>query len=289
VATSRAPRAAEQAAGVATQPPQALPAPPGKLLPDIRARFRDSNDYLEFAASVYEAAKQGDGAAQYYLHRALNFCEGAYGHYFIVHLPRGEVRNRTLEEALQLTAMDSTFTPGEVGIMQTRCEKLMAATPPPYGSSSEWLEAAGKIGYPPAVVEMATRKSVEQLGARNSETAQSAAADIRRSVVEAMRSRDPQAIVQVGDLAAVLSGGNPHRAMIKQWTWELAACGDDPVCHVLDDQSRFLCRADPQCQPFETPVDIIRRQTGNDFDEIERAARELREKIDTGTIEESDI
>ena len=36
-------------------------------------------------------------------------------------------------------------------------------------------------------------------------------------------------------------------------------------------------------------LDVIRRAAGNDFDEIERGARELNEKIDAGTFDESDI
>ena len=36
-------------------------------------------------------------------------------------------------------------------------------------------------------------------------------------------------------------------------------------------------------------MDIIRRQAGNDYDEVERRAREINEKIDAGTLEESDI
>ena len=41
--------------------------------------------------------------------------------------------------------------------------------------------------------------------------------------------------------------------------------------------------------PDDTVMDIIRRGAGNDFDEIERRARELNEKIDAGTLDESDI
>ena len=52
---------------------------------------------------------------------------------------------------------------------------------------------------------------------------------------------------------------------------------------------RLFCNIDTQCQPFETPVDVIRRQAGNDYDAVERRARELNEKLDAGTLEESDI
>jgi hypothetical protein len=52
---------------------------------------------------------------------------------------------------------------------------------------------------------------------------------------------------------------------------------------------RLFCNIDTQCQPFETPVDIIRRQAGNDYDEVERMARELNEKLDAGTLGEGDL
>ncbi len=35
--------------------------------------------------------------------------------------------------------------------------------------------------------------------------------------------------------------------------------------------------------------DIIRRDAGSDFAEVERRAREINEKIDAGTLDESDI
>jgi hypothetical protein len=264
-------------------------APVVKAPPDIGARFRASMDYLEFAASIFDAAKQGDGAAQFFLYQALNYCESAYGQYFVVHLPRGEVRYRTMEEALPLTATNPSFTPEDLRDMQARCEKLAAMTPPPYGSFQEWLDAAGRSGYPPALALLANQRSYDTMRGLPAEEAQEAAAQTRHLLIDALRSKDPKVIFGIGDTAAILAGRDARLAEQKKWIWMLAACADEAGCQSLSSAMRFLCRADSQCQPYETPLDIIRRKAGNDFDEIERHARELRDKIDAGTIEESDI
>jgi hypothetical protein len=96
-------------------------------------------------------------------------------------------------------------------------------------------------------------------------------------------------IFGIGYTAAILAGRDVRLGEQKKWIWMMAACGDETGCLSLAGAIQFLCRADSQCQPYETPLDIIRRKAGNDFDEIQRRARELRGKIDDGTLEESDI
>ncbi len=275
----------------AATPPAADSAatPSASASPDMRARFQDSKDYRAFAASIFDAAKQGDGAAQFYLYSALNYCEGAYGYFFIVHLPRGEVRYRTPEEALQLTANNPLFTPEDLTDMQSRCAQLMAETPPPFGTSQQWLDAAGKSGYPRALAIVANRKSYETMSGLPLEAAQAAATESRRLLIDALRSKDPEVIAAAGFTAAILAGKDLHLAEQKKWIWMMAACGDEAACPALTEAVRYICRGDSQCQPYETPVDIIRRKAGNDFDEIKRRALALRDKIDAGTLEESDI
>jgi len=57
----------------------------------------------------------------------------------------------------------------------------------------------------------------------------------------------------------------------------------------MTEWKSLLCEVDSQCHRDDTVMDVIRRGAGNDFDEIERRARELNEKIDDGTVDESDI
>ncbi len=124
------------AANPAALPADAAPA----TAPDYRAQFNRADDYWDLAESLYVPARQGDPAAQYWLSRALSYCEGLYDWYFIVHLSNGAVRHRTLDEAQQLTASRPLFTADDVRDIQKRCQRLRSADAPPFGTSREWLD-----------------------------------------------------------------------------------------------------------------------------------------------------
>ena len=130
---------------------------------DVRTQFRTSNDYWEFAERVHDAAKHGDGAAQYYLSVALERCEFLYGFFFIEQRPGARPRIRTLDEAQQLTATTkgSRFTPDDVRDIQSRCQRIMNTRPPPFGDAGEWMETALASGYPLAQVRAAERKALQ--------------------------------------------------------------------------------------------------------------------------------
>jgi len=256
---------------------------------DDYAGLRASHDYFEFAEQMYPLAKQGDPSAEFYLSSALTYCESLYDWYFVEYTPNGTVRHRTLDEALQLTAVRPVFKPEDVRDIQQRCQKLRRTNPPPFGSSRDWLDAAIAAGFPQAQASAALNLSLQGHDRANSEKAQAARKAAREMALEALRTHDPRVMVQMGDVAANLAAGNPEEARISQWAWPLAACLREANCESMTDWMHLFCNIDTQCQPFETPVDIIRRQAGNDYDEVERRARELNEKIDAGTLEEGDI
>jgi hypothetical protein len=268
---------------LAAPEPAAVAAP----APDYQSRLRAADDYWDFAQSIHASARQGDGAAQYYLSSALAFCESLYDWYFIVHLANGAVRHRTLDEAQQLTAMRPVFKPDDVRDIQKRCQRLRSAERPPFGSSREWMDAAIASNHPRAQASAALNKALQGLN-RDGETALAAREDARRLALDSLRSRDPNVMAELGDVAANLSR-DPVEARKQRWLWPLAACQREARCESMSEWMRLFCNVDTQCQPFETPVDVIRRQAGNDFDEIERRARELNEKLDAGTLEAGDI
>jgi len=262
------------------------PAPDATGSPDYRTRFRDARDYWDLAESLYIGARQGDAAAQFWLSRALAYCESLYDWYFIMHLGDGTVRHRTLDEAQQLTATRPVFTADDIGDIQKRCQRLRSAEAPPFGTSREWLEAATEANYPMAQAAAALGQALQTHQADVDE-ARGARDEARRLAFEALRTRDPDVMVQMGDVAANLAR-SPAEARRQQWVWPLAACMRDD-CESMAEWRRLFCNIDTQCQPFETPVDVIRRQAGSDFDFVERRARELNEKLDAGTLEEGDI
>jgi hypothetical protein len=263
------------------------PAPPAETV-DYQARMRAADDYWDFAQSLHAKAQQGDAAAQFYLASALSYCESLYDWYFIVHQANGAVRHRTLDEAQQLTATRPVFTPDDVSDIQKHCQRLRGAERPPFGSSREWMDAAIAANYPRAQASAALGKAL-QGRSRDSEVSRAARDEARHLAFDSLRTRDPNVMAQLGDVAANLAGDDAAEARKQQWVWPLAACQREPDCKSMSEWKRLFCNIDTQCQPFETPVDVIRRQAGNDFDEIERRARELNEKIDAGTLEESDI
>jgi len=289
-ASAKAPQPAHPAAAVVEHraPEPAGPEPGTAKGPDYRAQFRAADDYWDLAQALYVPARQGDPSAQYWLSRALAYCESLYDWYFIVHLPNGGVRHRTLDEAQQLTASRPVFTPDDVHDIQKRCQQLRSADYPPFGTSREWLEAATTANYPMAQVSAALNRAL-QVRQTDTDGARAARDDARRLAFDSLRSRDPDVMAQLGDVAANLAGDDPAEARKQQWLWPLAACLREAKCDSMSEWMRLFCNIDTQCQPFETPVDVIRRQAGNDFDEIERRARELNEKLDAGTLEESDI
>jgi len=257
---------------------------------DLRARFRESRDYWDFAEHVFEAAKQGDGAAQYYLGVALNTCEFFYSFYFVEQRPGSRPRIRTLDEAQQLTATPrgSAYTPDDVRDIQDRCQRIMSISPPPFGTSREWMGAARNTGYPVALADAAEYKAVRALS-DPPELANGSRSEDRALAVEALQSKDAEVIVHLSSTAAFLAGDLPGESFKRQWTWLMAAYLREPDGHALDEWRKNHCALEAHCHPDDTVKDLLRRGIGNEFDEIERRARELNEKIDAGTFEESDI
>ena len=293
IASPAAPRGEKQpdvaesgTAAPAAAPPEAQATAASQV--DLHTRLLESRDYYEVATELIDAAKQGDASAQYYLSRALGYCETLYDWYFITYGPNGAA-HRTLDEALQLTASRPVFTPDDVRDIQSRCQKLRKTQPPPFGTSQEWQTAALAAGFPMAQVHSALNLALQGRERGQSDKAVAARDEARRLALESLRTTDPLVIAQMGDVAANLAGDDQAEARKRQWVWPLAACLREADCDSMTEWMRLYCNIDMQCQPFETPVDIIRRKAGNDYDEIERRAREINQKLDAGTLEEGDI
>ena len=259
--------------------------------PDVREQFRASKDYWAFAERIHEAAKRGDGASQYYLSVALDTCDVLYRGYFMEQRPGAPARIRTLDEAQQLTAtrQGSGYTPDDVRDIQSRCQRIMSTKQPPFGIAAEWMDAAVKSGYPLAQVNAAFYKGLQARKIPDPEKSRAAHSEARALAFDALRSKDPEVVWWMASTAAALTGDEPGEVHKRQWTWRMAACLREANCDSRPEWKSLLCEVDSQCHRDDTVMDVIRRGAGNDFDEIERRARELNEKIDDGTVDESDI
>jgi hypothetical protein len=257
--------------------------------PDYDARFRASADYLEFAREVLPAARAGDAAAQFYLSKALAYCETLYEWYFIERTREGRVRHRTLDEAQQITAVRPFFTPEEVRDIQLHCRELRSLDDVSIGNATQWFDAALAQGYPLAQAQAAVRLAVSSSHREDAQKVRISREEARRLAFESLRGRDIEAMIQAGDVDAFLGGEGMSEVSVRRWSWLLAAAlraSDSPE---MQEWMRMACRIDTQCQPYETPIDLVRRKAGNELDAVERRARELNEKLDAGSLAESDI
>ncbi|HLA72162.1 MAG TPA: hypothetical protein VK624_11675 [Steroidobacteraceae bacterium] len=257
--------------------------------PDLRAQMEASNDYWAFAESIYDAAKQGDRDAQYFLYQALLYCSAFYNPLFVVQEPIRDRTHRSLDEALQRSAGFSPrmFSDDEVRQVQMRCERLESAKEPPFGQFEQWSKAALASEQPLALVEEASRRAYRHPTQPDSESARVKRAEARRLALQALGTKDPEVMALTAEVSANLAGSFSQAGDTRRLVWQLVACGHDEACPVLASKT-FFCRAEPECT-YETPRDTIRRRAGNDFDEVDRMAHELLKKIEARTLEESDL
>jgi len=242
---------------------------------DFEKELRDSGDRWEFAASVIDEAKRGNGAAQFYLSLALSDCKAFDDMYF-----REGNRRRTYDEAMQAAVKRGGINWEYVSGVYTRCKRLLESGEAPFGTADEWMKAATDSGYPVAQAYAAQGLAVKARYERDPDKARQQREEARRLALEALRTKDPAAIMAVGDAASWLDprdgADNPH-----QWVWLLAACERGLDCSRQSMGYQFRCSADPKCQPSENGmVDVVRRETGSRFLDLERRAQELNAKID---------
>lgn len=163
-------------------------------------------------------------------------------------------------------------------------------------AASEWLARATKGGHPLAEITTAGDMLMNDRIAAyrtsfSSEHTQATSVDHREAarqlLLEALESKKPEVIWKVGDLQGLFDE-DPRRATKKQFAWWLLACQRGFDCGESSDFYRLTCRADFRhlCQPGESGIDLIKRETQNDFFEIEQLARQISEKLDSGALDE---
>jgi hypothetical protein len=242
---------------------------------DFHEELKNSEDRWEFAASVLAEAKGGNGAAQYYLAVALYDCRAFDQMYF-----RDGNRHRTYDEVMQSAVKRGGISWEYVSGVFKRCKRLVEAKETPFGDPDEWMKAAFENGNPLAQAQTAVNIAWKARFEGQADRAREEREEARRLAFEALRTKDPAALVLVGDVASALDprqgADNPH-----QWVWLLAACERGLDCSRQSTWYQFRCSADSKCQPYENGVvDFVRRETGGRFLELERRAKELNAKLD---------
>lgn len=245
---------------------------------DYATQFRGAPDLLEFARSLLAAARAGDHAAQFYIFRALDYCNDEDNLYF----KRRGIRH-SLDEALKMAATNGwPFDPEVVRRAYARCHTIIEAGAAEFGERREWLRQASDGDYPLAQV-VAARFLFRDLPSTSSDD--DANREQRRSLMaKAVRSRDPEVIWEIGNTTLGVLGAASETTR-EDLSWHLAACQRGFDCSPQSEGVRWFCMWDRACQPYESVHDIFRRAVGDELPEIEARARWINEKIDAGDWE----
>jgi hypothetical protein len=277
-------RLAPLAEGANTTPPDASP---GVVADEIstaaasksayRARLEASKDHWNFAADVFPAASAGDPAAQYFLSRALRHCDREFRFYFI----RGNKR-RTLDEAMQWASTRVGLEAEEAREIHEKCHRLQDGSNP-FGTADEWLSSSKEMDFDLALLDSALQLAEKAWRSGDTENVE-IRNEAKRLALQALTSKDPEVIFNMGDLATLFLG-DTDKASKEQWVWRLAACKRGYECGQDAKWYQYQCRYDPNCQPYESGVDFIRRTNTEDFDDIERRANDLNSRLDANDFD----
>jgi len=256
--------------------PQVVASAPDKA-PSERAATPEEpggDDNLARADAILAKAQGGDADAQYALYRLLFECDDGYRGYF----EHGKKR-RSLDEALQIA---STRGPAmnidDATEIYQKCHRLKEGDSTRFGRTEDWLRKSADGRNPRAQIDLASELTGE---AGESGSADDAAKrdEAKRLARDALASKDPAVIWVVGDLTLLIRG-NLDQPRHDQWIWKLAACQRGYDCSSTAEWRKAYCRFDVNCQPYETGLDIIRRYTKSDYDEIEQEAKDLNARLD---------
>jgi hypothetical protein len=255
-----------------TENPGAQPAPDRTDVTRYDEQFDTANDLAPFADAMHKRALAGDDAAQYWLYRVLLRCGPIYDAVFEVDPAQPDKPPLRLDEAVAAEEANPGLGADEVREMHAQCQQLRGVDRTRYGDPANWLRRAAQSGYPLAQVRRAAELALGVDGPPNHAAA-------RESMRAAVRSGDPEVLLQTGAVAQLLAEGESARER-HEWVWEVAACQRGANCGPTTEWVRSLCALDKKCQPYETAMDVIRRRVGAQLPEIEEEARQLNARID---------
>jgi hypothetical protein len=229
----------------------------------LKKRFLDARDYFDFAHAILVAAQAGNAEAQYYLWLVRFTCE---------HDPVSTYA--TVDEAEQFGARVS-IPMEDVHKNYGHCHKLRSQDVSDLGDQWDWLNRSIKAGQPNA---LATGAQLGIMQEREKATPNGshwlpqdpvgAGADPRQLALKAVQSRDPGALIQIGNMTNLLNPReSPQESVVNRLAWTVAACQQTGGCSD--------CGSD--CDPA-----TLMSQAGNNWGAVQQRAREIAEKLDSG-------
>lgn len=237
-----------------------------------------SKSYLDFANSTIRDAESGNRDAQYFLGKALRFCDATYSMYFE---RKGQVL--TLDEALMWAARLSR-SGAYVQRIYDRCHELKEHYAKEFRKSSDWIEEAANAGQPAALAMLALQGFSDNTAPpskRSSTAGGDPMADFRANLRAAVESKDPEVLWQIGLAQGFLNTDFAEKVK-NQLAWWLVSCQRGYDCSAQADWLALDCPDESFCTPGISGIDYIRNGSGADWPEIQVRAQEINAKLDAG-------
>jgi hypothetical protein len=166
------------------------------------------------------------------------------------------------------------------------CHRLMEEQPALTATADSWLEKAVTQNHPKAqtarAAELLAAASLHNPAAGKS-APPNAERDARELLAKAIVSGDPHVLWMLGELRPAL-GGSAEDTNKERWAMELAACSRGLDCSPEAKWVKRYCKADPAnlCPINANAEEMIRSNTGSDFEMIKLRAQEINALIDAG-------
>ncbi len=273
-------------------------APPAKSASAVESyiharRLKQSRNYLTFAQATIEAAKSGDPDAQYYLAKALDFCDStskdaAYRVFFR--------RNGT-----ELMADDSMQYPSELSksedlasLIHERCYELENGKEKDseFGRPLDWIAKASNADQPAAQSALALA-ALQRFGDADTDLKNAMAVahienveDARSLLMAAASTKDPEAIWNVGAAQGRFSQTYDDK-LKNQLAWWLVSCQRGFDCDADADWIQMSCQT-VGCPKDLAGPDFIRLMSRDCWQEVEQRAQEIADQLDAGELSQLD-
>jgi hypothetical protein len=237
-----------------------------------RDRLKNSKSYLQFVTDVLPAARSEDRDAQYFLYKALFYCQHEGAVYLRQNgrlLAPDEVVQYALERHLSYEYANTVFV---------RCSDLLKSDSMGPLDAEQWLASATAAKQPAAESVTALRElSTYSNVAGNTPTSEEthfATPDPWRLLSDAVRSGDPDVFANI----AKAQGDQRLDAA----AWSVVACNAGFDCGPASDVMQRSCQIDSNCEPNDGFVELMEKASGADWPAILARAQSINAHIHAG-------
>ena len=243
-----------------------------RLPSPMALNFAATDDLLAFIEGIQGAAEDGDGAAAYYMYRALDRCQTDFARRF-----GSGRRERSFNDVLADETIVRQFGVADLTRIYGQCQRLRESDMARLGPADDWLTKGADAGFPRAQAELAVWHT-QSVGSAPQSQWSGPARELARA---ALSSKNPEVFVAVSRVIGALAGEEAQRSA----SWYVAACLRGLDCGPGAEITQLLCGADPACRPDESVLDLVRRNMGDRFGAVERGANQINAAIDAGRFE----